>query len=150
MELAKEKQIAQFTSPRQVRLVAPDGTMCINFEAGETLGVHRKMFGVAIAAGLIPEEPLEYQEPKPQEKKTREESVQEKLILACKELIIAGDPKRDFTKIGKPRAASIKKLVDFDFNGAELTRAFDQAMYEVDNNGGDSQEPSEPSSSNTQ
>ena len=65
------------------------------------------------------------------------------LIDACKMLITRGNPD-DFTIPGYPRAASAKKLVDFDFSTRDLHDAFAEAMHEVEQDGDDSTEHSEP------
>ena len=114
------------------------------------------MWGVAIAAGLVPEEPLGEETVQiqtdagivevPPVQKTQEEIVREGCIEACKTLIARGNP-NDFTQLGQPRAASVRKLVDFDFTARDVREAFEQAMFEVENDGNNSEEPAEPSSS---
>ena len=148
MELPKDARpmTARFTSPREVFLVAPDGSRCQRFQAGETLPVHRDLFATAIDKGLVPEESLEYKEPEKPVNKTRETSVKEGLLEACKTLIIRANP-ADFTTTGKPRAASIKKLVDFDFTAKDANTAFALAIHEVEQYGDDSKEHSESSGS---
>jgi hypothetical protein len=54
-----EKTIAKFTAAREVRIVSPGGDQCMNFAAGQTRAVHKSMWSVAIASGLMPEESLE-------------------------------------------------------------------------------------------
>lgn len=139
---------ARFTASTDVRIVSPNGAKVMIFEAGQTQAVHRDLFGVAIAAGLVPEDPLELQlRPEPEPKKqTQEEMVAEGLLEACRTLIIRGNPK-DFTLAGVPRAASVKKLVDFNFTNKDVKLAFEQAMFEVEQDGNDGKEHSEPSSS---
>ena len=155
--MESEKVTARFTSARAVRIVSPIGDKSQNFEAGETASVHRDMWAVAIAAGLIPEENLGQGtvrqeldvgtiEVPPAPAPSQEEIVSEGLLDACKTLIARGDP-NDFTQLGQPRAAAIKKLVDFDFTANDVRRAFEQAMFEVENDGNDSTESAEPSSS---
>lgn len=147
MELAKNTKPLQvaFTAPEAVRIVSDNGAKCMIFEAGQTRNVHRDLFGPAIAAGLVPEGPMEVKpEPEPK-KQSREELVEEGLLEACKELIARGNPK-DFTVVGQPRAASVKKLVDFRFTSREVQRAFEQAMHEVEHGDNDTKR-TEPSSS---
>ena len=155
--MESEKMTAKFTAIRAVRIVSPVGDKCQNFEAGETATVHRDLWSVAIAAGLMPEEDLNQGmvrqeldvgtiEVPPAPTKTQEEIVSEGLIEACKTMIARGNP-NDFTQLGQPRAAAVKKLVDFDFTANDVRRAFEQAMFEVENDGDDSKEPAESSSS---
>ena len=56
--MESHKITARFTAINATRIVSPAGDKCQNFEAGETAAVHRDMWSVAIAAGLMPEEPL--------------------------------------------------------------------------------------------
>jgi len=145
MELVDKRPLsASFTAARDVRIVSELGNMCANFEAGETRKIPRALFAAALTAGLIPEEPLE-PAPEPPKNQTREVTVREGLLEASRKLILRGNPK-DFTMNGQPRAASAKKLVDFDFTVAELRTAFEEAMHEVEQDGNDSTEHSEPSS----
>jgi hypothetical protein len=58
--------------------------------------------------------------------------VAEGLLDACKTLIARGNP-NDFTQMGQPRTAAVKKLVDFEFTANDVRRAFEQAMFEVEN-----------------
>ena len=142
--MESEKIVANFTSARAVRIVSPAGDKCQIFEPGETALVHRDLWSVAIAAGLMPEEPLTDQVAVHQELdvgtievpvetkgKSQEEIVSEGLLDACKTLIARGNP-NDFTQMGQPRTAAVKKLVDFDFTANDVRRAFDQAMFEVE------------------
>ena len=145
MELNKPDErplTAKFTSPRDLTLVAPDGSRCQIFKAGETVPVHRDLFGEAINHGMVPADPDDLSPPKPVENQTEEVTVKEGLIEACKVLIARGNP-GDFTIPGFPRAASAKKLVDFDFTTKDLKEAFAEAMHEVEQDGNDSTEHSE-------
>ena len=155
--MESEKKTAKFTAARAVRIVSPVGDKCQNFEAGETALVHKDLWPVAIAAGLMPEERLTDEtvrqeldvgtiEVPPPASMSQEEMVSDGLIKACKKLIAQGNP-NDFTQLGQPRAASIKKLVDFDFTANDVRRAFEQAMFEVENDGNQSKESAESSSS---
>ena len=140
--MKQEQMFAKFTAIKDTRIVADNGTKCMNFEAGETLPVHRDMHAAAMRAGLVPE--VEIPEPAPPPpKKTQEEMIHEGLLEACRVLIVKGDPK-DYTLVGEPRAASAKKLVDFDFTKAQLLRAWEEAVHEGKVNGDDSQKHSEP------
>ena len=139
----KGPKMATFTAAVETRIVADNGSMCTNFEAGESKKIHYFLFTAAIAAGLVPEEPLEFQEQTETKKPEPKEDV---LLVACKTLILRGDP-GDFTVGGQPRAASVKKLVDCRFTGQDVKRAFDQAMFEVEQDGDNDTEHSEPSSS---
>ena len=145
MELNDKPQTAKFTASRDVRLVSDAGDMCTNFEAGETKVIHRSLFAVAIREGLVPEEPLEAPPP-PVVKPPQEKIVSDGLVEACKTLILRGVP-GDFTIHGKPRAASVKKLVDFDFTARDVADAFEKAMHEVEQDGNNDEERTEPSSS---
>ncbi len=145
MEQTTKPISAKFTSPRDVTIVSEDGGQCSVFEAGQTREIGRRLFPAAIAAGLIPETPLEAPPPVV-ENKTREETVTTGLLDACKTLIMRANP-NDFTTVGQPRAAALKKLVNFDFTGVEAKEAFALAMHEVEQDGNDSQEHSESSSS---
>ena len=110
--------------------------------------MHQSLFGEAVAAGLMPEEPLDVKEEVVVEEKPRQsEDVQHaELIKACHTLILRGNP-GDFTNTsGLPRAASVKKLVDFKFTAQDVKRAFEVAMHEVETNGDDGKEHSEPGS----
>jgi len=138
--------MAKFTATLPTRVVSDCGSMCAIFEAGETLSINRKLFTAAIAAGLVPEEPLIVQTPPVVVQKSQEEVVVDGLLEACKLLIAKGDP-GDFTMTGFPRAASVKKLVDFHFTTKDIERAFGEAMHEVERDGNDSTEHSEPVSS---
>ena len=146
MELPEDNRplLAEFTATTATRIVSPDGSRCMNFEAGETRAVHRDLFAAAIAQHLVPMEPLEYAVPELPENKPQEVTVMEGLVEACTTLIIRGNP-NDFTLIGQPRAASVKKLVDFNFTTNDVKRAFEQAMHEVEQNGDDSTEHPESS-----
>ncbi len=147
MELKKDERpdMASFTSPRKVRLMAPDGSHCALFEAGETKNIRKELFTIAIEKGLVPEEPLVTLEaPEVPENKPHEVTVHEGLVEVCKTLIAKGIEK-DFTMGGVPRAASVKKLVDFSFTTKQIERAFSEAMHEVEQNGNSSQEHSEQS-----
>jgi len=144
MELDTRPASAKFTSPRDVTIVSEDGGQCAVFEAGQTRKIGRRLFDCAIAAGLIPETPLEAAPIVP-ENKTREETVSEGLVEACKTLIARGNP-GDFTAVGHPRAPALKKLVNFDFTGREAKEAFALAMHEVEQDVDDSPEHSEQSS----
>ena len=134
-----------FTATQATRIVSEDGAMCVMFEAGETITIQRDLFTVATAAGLVPEAPLEAP-PKEAERKSREEKVKQGLIEACKTLILRGNPK-DFLISGQPRAASVKKIVDFQFTNKDVERAFSEAIHEVEHHGDDRKEHSESSSS---
>lgn len=142
MELMSQK----FTAIESTRIVADNGTKCMNFEAGETLDVHRDLFTAAIRAGLVPEGKLEPEEPAPVARKSTEDETADQVLDAVKILVARGNP-ADFTQLGKPRTASVKKLVDCHFTGADIQRAFEQAMFEVEQDGNDSEEHPEPSSS---
>jgi hypothetical protein len=123
----------------------------MNFEAGQTRLVHKDLWSAAITAGLMPEESLQEETAQAQaapvvpENKSQEEIVSEGLLEACKTLIARGNP-NDFTQLGQPRAASVKKLVDFDFTANDVRRAFEQAMFEVESDGDDGTEHSESGS----
>ena len=147
MELPQDNRPVQakFTAIEKTRIVADNGTKCMNFEPGETLLVHRDLFTAAIAAGLVPEEPLDFKPLPIPENKPQEVKIREELLEVCKQLIAKGDP-ADFTMLGQPRAASVKKLVDFDFTGRDVQVAFEEAMHEVEQHGNDSTKHSEPSS----
>lgn len=146
MELVTTPDMAKFTSAKDVRIVSDCGSMCTNMKAGETRNLPRALFSAALVAGLIPDEPLEVaQEPEP-ENQTQEVTVSTGLIEACTTLIARGNP-NDFTLIGQPRAASVKKLVDFEFTTKDVERAFSEAMHEVEQDGNKSTEHTESSSS---
>jgi hypothetical protein len=151
MELKQDNRplTAKFTAISATRIVADNGTKCMNFEAGETLNVHRDLFPAAIRAGLVPEGPLEEQVPEPAERKSSEEETADKVLEAVRQLVARGNP-ADFTQLGKPRAASVKKLVDCEFTGADVQRAFEQAMFEVEQSGDESTQHPESSSSDTE
>lgn len=142
MELVMQK----FTAIKATRIVSEHGDMCQIFEAGETANVHQRLFVAALRAGLVPEGPLEQPEPVVAVKRSTEEQVADKVLDAVRELVARGNP-NDFTQLGKPRTASVKKLVDCDFTGADVQRAFEQAMFEVEQGGDESTEHSESSSS---
>lgn len=152
MEFSERPQMAKFTAAVATRVVSPDGSQCMNFEPGQTRSVPKSMFGVAIAAGLMPEEPLEKDAISAEvavDKRSQEEIVMEGLVEACKQLIARGNP-NDFTVVGQPRAASVKKLVDFEqFTARDVHRAFEQATSEVEN-GNHSTEHTESSSSDSE
>lgn len=140
------KNSVEFTAIKATRIVAEDGSRCMLFEAGETLPVHKTLFSAALNAGLVPQEPLEVEVPVPVVRRSTEETVAHKVLEAVQILVARGNPS-DFTQLGKPRTASVKKLVDCDFTGADIQRAWEQAMFEVEQGGDDSTEHSEPSSS---
>lgn len=132
MELPEDTRplLASFTSPRNVTIVSEDGSQCVIFEAGESKKISRRLFNVALTSGLVPDESLDAAPVMP-ENKTRGETVSEGLLGACKTLIARGLDK-DFTMVGQPRAASLKKLVNFDFTGREAQSAFELAMHEIE------------------
>jgi hypothetical protein len=138
---------ALFTAYRDVTIVSKDGSRCQRFEAGQTLPVVKPLHNVAIAAGLMPVEPSEIAPPEkaPAPRLSQEEEISQGLIKACKTLILRGNPD-NFTQMGLPRAAEVKKLVDFSFTTKDMHRAFEQAEHEVNQDGDDSTEHSEPSS----
>jgi len=138
------KQSAAFTAAVATRIVDDAGTMCANFEAGETRTIPKVLFNAALVGGLMPTEPLEVEPPAEVKKRPQEEVISTGLIEACKTLIAKGNP-ADFTVVGQPRAASVKKLVDFHFTNKDVERAFSEAMHEVEQDGDDSKEHSEPS-----
>jgi hypothetical protein len=141
MELDNVPRVAAFTATVETRIVSDNGTMCMNFEAGETLKVPRELYKEAVAAGLMPMEPLVL----PKEPDVPEQVSEEELLLeAVKKLIIQGNP-NDFTVVGQPRAASVKKLVNFRFTNESVRRAFELAMHEVEQNVDDDTEHSEQS-----
>lgn len=150
MELKEDTRplTANFTAPVATRIVSDNGSMCMNFEAGQTRPVHRDMFAEAVRGGLVPEEPLDAPPPVP-ENKPQEVAVREGLVEACKMLIAKAVP-TDFTLAGLPRAAAVKKLVNFDFTTNDVRLAFEEAMHEVEQDGDDSKEHTEPSSSTTE
>lgn len=137
---------ATFTSPAAVRIVAADGTMCAVFEAGETRTIPKALFEEALKYGMMPDGPLDAAPPPEPPKPPQEEIVADGLVVAIKKLITRGNPD-DFTIVGQPRAASVKKLVDFSFTSKDVERAFGEAMHEVEQDGDESTEHSEPSSS---
>lgn len=148
----ESKVTARFTATEATRIVSPDGSRCQNFEPGETAAVHKDLWGVAVASGLMPEESLETKpvstdtvELELSAGKSKEELTHENLIDVCKTLIARGNP-NDFTQLGQPRTAAVKKLVDFDFTANDVRRAFEQAMFEVENNGDQGTESAESSS----
>jgi len=148
MELPIDERpdMAVFTAPHAARIVSKCGSMCAIFEAGETLNIRKELFTPAMEAGLVPAGELTtLKEPEKAERKSHEEIVEEGLISACKTLIGTGLSK-DFTMQGTPRAASVKKLVDFSFTTKQVEHAFSEAMHEVEQDGNSSQEHSEPSS----
>lgn len=150
---------ARFTAPVEARIVADNGTKCMNFEAGESKMVHRDLYTAAISSGLVPDDPnelLPVEEKKvveikdeSGENKSQDVLIREGLVEACKLLIAKGDTK-DFTVIGLPRAASLKNLVDFEFTAKNAQDAFEQAMHEVGADGNSSKESSEPVSDTAQ
>lgn len=149
MELDTRPASAEFTSAREVTIVSELGNMCSIFEAGQTKRIPKALFNAALLAGLIPETPLDAP-PKVAENKPQEAIVEEGLKEACVKLILRGKP-QDFTvNTGYPRAASVKKLVDFDFTTNDVRRAFDEAMHEVEQDGDHRTEHTEPSSSVTE
>jgi len=137
---------AAFTAAVATRIVADNGTMCANFEAGETRTIPKVLFDAALQHGLIPVKSLQAAPMPEPVKPPQEEIVADGLIEACKKLITRGNPD-DFTVVGQPRAASVKKLVDFSFTTKDVERAFGEAMHEVEQDGDESTEHSEPSSS---
>ena len=143
MELDRRPDSAEFTAAKETHIAAADGSMCANFKAGETRRIPKALFDAALTGGLIPEEPLELA-PEPEKKKPQETIVKDGLMEACKTMIARGNP-ADFTIAGYPRAASAKKLVDFNFTTKDLHVAFEEAMHEVEQHGNDSTEHSEPS-----
>ena len=147
MELSEDLRPASaaFTAAVATRIVSEAGNMCANFEAGETRIIPRVLFNVALTHGLMPVEPLEDAPPVEPKKQSQEEIVGGGLIEACKVLIARGNP-ADFTTVGQPRAASVKKLVDFNFTAKDIENAFLEAMHEVEQDGDDSTEHSEQSS----
>ena len=138
---------AEFTAARDVRIVSELGDMCANFAAGETREIPKALFNAALTAGLIPEGTLEVNVP--EKKPSQVEITTTGLQAACKTLITRGVAE-DFTVSGYPRAASVKKLVDFDFTASEMRVAFEEAMHEVNGHGNNSTEHSEPSGSTTE
>jgi len=146
MELDTRPLLAKFTAAKDTRIVADNGTKCMNFEAGETLRVHRDLWAAAIREGLVPEESLEAKDlDPPKVEPVTVESQFDKLKEACTTLILKGN-RDDFTLVGQPRAGAVKKLVDFNFTARDVNRAFEEAMHEVEQDGDDSKEHSEPSS----
>jgi hypothetical protein len=146
MELSKDTRPASaaFTATLETRIVSSAGDMCAVFQPGETRFIPRALFDAALMNGLIPVAPLE-PAPVVVKSQTKEEVVEVGLVGACKVLIARGNPE-DFTVVGQPRAASVKKLVDFSFTTKEVERAFSEAMHEVEQDGDDSTEHTEPSS----
>ena len=143
MELDNRPASAEFTAARDVRIVSELGNMCSNFAAGETRRIPKALFNAALVAGLIPEGPLEVAVAV--KKPPQAETVRNGLMDACKTLITRGVAE-DFTVAGHPRTASIQKLVDFSFTAADMRVAFEEAMHEVNGDGNNSTEHSEPSS----
>ena len=148
MELGSD--MARFTAVTWTRIVAANGTKCAEFEPGQTMAIHRDLWGPAMTAGLVPESPEvlakeSAKETKPAPKKSKEEMIHEGLLEAVRELIAKGDPK-DFTVVGLPRTASVKNLVDFDFTARQVQQAFEIAVHEVTQNGDDSKEHPEQNS----
>lgn len=142
--------VAKFTASVEGRIVSENGAKCSVFEAGETVLLHRDLWKPAMSAGLVPEGELAPQEePEPAHTKSKEEQIHEGLVDAVKTLIVRGDT-NSFTQLGRPRTASVKKLVDFDFKAKDVDRAFEQAMFEVEQYGDNSQEHSESSSDATE
>ena len=140
----------KFIAAKDTRIVSDDGSMCMNFESGQERLVHPWLFSAAIRGGLVPTEPLEVVEEKePEVRKSTEEETADQVLEAVKTLVARGDP-NDFTQLGQPRTASVKKLVDCEFTAAEVQRAFEQAMFEVETSGDESTEHSESSSSDTE
>jgi len=136
MELDKRPASARFTSARNVTITSEFGDMCSVFEAGQTRQIPKALFNAALVAGLVPEDPLE-PAPEPVANQTTEERTTTGLLEACKTLIARGVP-NDFTMAGVPRAASVKKLVDFNFTNKDVKLAFEQAMHEIEQDGNDS------------
>ena len=147
MELPKDNRpdMASFTASRDISLMAADGSHSVIFEAGESKRIRKELFVVAVAAGLMPDEALENIAPPVVKKVSKEERLDTGLLEACKTLILKANPD-DFTVVGQPRAASVKKLVDFEFTTKDVERAFSEAVHEVEQYGDDSKEHSEPSS----
>lgn len=138
---------AEFTAATHTRIVSDAGNMCSIFEAGQTKRIPKDLFKAALLAGLVPEEVLIIPDTTtaPGPKLTQEQIVSVGLAEACRTLIARGD-KQDFTAMGRPRTASAKKLVDFNFTARELDVAFDQAMHEVDQDGDNDEEHSDSGS----
>lgn len=149
MELAKEKDSAAFTATVATRIVSEDGSMCASLSAGETRTLPRVLFNAALTGGLMPETTLKIEAPAKVQSPPQEEVIKVGLIEACKTLIARGNS-ADFTVVGQPRAASVKKLVDFHFTNKDVEVAFSEAMHEVEQDGNDSTEHPEPSSSVTE
>jgi hypothetical protein len=147
--MESEQTMTSFTAAVATRIVAENGTMCMNFEAGQTRPVHKVLYRAALAAGLMPEGTMPELEPEPVKLPSQEEMIEEGLVEACQTLIMRGNP-ADFTQLGKPRAASLKKLVDFDFKATDAERAFSIAMFKVEQDADDSTERPEPSSGATE
>lgn len=154
--MESEVILTEFTAAIDTRIVSDNGAKCMIFEAGQTLKVHKDLWPAAMRAGLVPKNPDEMaekpegpKEPAIKPGKSKEEAIREGLIEACKQLIARGDTK-DFTVLGLPRTASVKKLVDFDFKARDVQEAFEQAMFEVEQNGDESTELAESSSGDTE
>jgi hypothetical protein len=146
-----ESQAMEFTAITETRIVADNGTKCMNFEAGQTRFVHKDLYSAAINAGLVPvgRVPDVEAEASPPPKKSGEEIVAEKVLEAVQTLVARGNP-ADFTQLGKPRTASVKKLVDCEFTAMDVERAFEQAMFEVEQRGDESTESPESNSSDSE
>jgi len=145
MELQKES--AAFTAIKATRVVSEDGSRCMNFQDGETRPVHHTLFAAALKAGLVPQTELNMPEPAaPASGRSTQQVVEHEVLDAVRTLVARGNP-ADFTQWGKPRTASVKKLVNCHFTGADVQRAFEQAMFEVEQGGNESTEHSEPGSS---
>lgn len=148
--MESKEELVEFTAAVPTRIVAEDGTLCMNFEAGESRLVPKKLHTPAMQSGLVPESRLEAPSPPPAPLPTKEEIIEEGLLEACKTLIMRANP-NDFTAIhGTPRVASLQKLVDFDFKAADAKKAFERAMFEVEQDANNSTEHSEPSSDATE
>ena len=147
MELSEDVRPASaaFTASVATRIVSEGGNMCAVFEAGETRIIPKVLFNAALTHGLMPAESLETVPVPEPKKQSQEEIVEDGLVEACKVLIAKGNP-ADFTVVGHPRTASVKKLVDFEFTTKDVENAFLEAMHEVEQDGDDSKEHSEQSS----
>lgn len=150
-----ELERAKFIATVDTRLVAPDGSMCMNFQAGQTREVPKLLYPQAIAAGLMPEQADSITAesiavPAPPRSMTQTQTIEEGLVEACKTLVARGRPE-DFTvNVGLPRVPSLKKLVDFDFTARQAREAFERAMFEVNKDDDDSTEHPESGGSVTE
>ncbi len=137
--------MASFTAAKAVRVMAADGSHSAIFEAGESKKIRKELFVAAVEAGLVPDEELKVIAPPKVVNISKEQRLETGLIAAIKTLIARGNTD-DFTVVGNPRTASVKKLVDFDFTTKDVERAFLEAVHEVEQDGNDSTQHSEPSS----